>query len=296
MGAKNGQSAWDLAGGQQDVLSRAQLLELGYSDRAIKHKVAKGRLFPLWPGIYAVGSPHASRLGILMGAVLACGDGAAASHGTAGAIYGLRASREIHVSVPAGKHPRPRGVVVHRRAAFEVTRHRSIPITTPVCTIVDMAPDLTRDELERVINEADVKRLVTVPALNAAVQDLSPRPGLKKVTQTIDRRTFTYTRSGLERAFIPIALRAGLPKPETRVYVNGYEVDFYFRDLGLVVETDGGTYHRTPSQQDEDRRRDHAHSVAPLPPLRFTHGQIKYEPSYVEEILRRVVRQHSGAA
>jgi hypothetical protein len=189
--------------------------------------------------------------------------------------------------VPVGKHPRAKGVVVHRRAAFEVTTHRGIPVTTPAATIVDMAPDLTRDELERVINEADVRRLVTVPALNAAVRDLSPRPGLKKVTDTIDRRTFTFTRSGVERAFIPIALRAGLPMPETCVYVNGHEVDFYFRELGLIVEADGGTFHRTPSQQDTDRRRDHANSFGPIPPLRFTHGQIKYEPAYVEETLLR---------
>jgi very-short-patch-repair endonuclease len=290
MGAKNGQRAWDLAGGQWDVISRAQLLALGYSDRAIKHRVSVGRLFPMWPGIYAVGSPHTSWRRVVMGAVLACGEGAATSHGTAGHIFGVRQSREIHVSVPVGKHPRPAGVIVHRRAAFEVTKHRGIPVTTPVCTIVDMAPDLTRDELEHVINQADVKGLVTVPALNAAVQDLSPRPGLKKVRQTIDRRTFTFTRSGLERAFKPIARRAGLPQAETCVYVNGYEVDFFFRELGIVVETDGGTFHRSPAQQAIDRRRDHAHSLAELLPLRFTHGQIRYEPSYVEETLTRAGR------
>jgi very-short-patch-repair endonuclease len=290
MGTKNGQQAWSLAGEQWDILSRAQLLTLGYNDQAIRHRVASGRLFPIWPGIYAVGSPHMSWLRTVMGAVLACGQGAAASHATAGHILGLVRTRQIHVSVPVAKHPRPQGVHVHRRAAFEVTKSRSIPVTTPACTVVDMAPDLTRDELERVINEADVKGLVTVPALHAAVQDLSPRPGLKKVRQTIDRRTFTFTRSGLERAFKPIALRAGLPQPETCVRVNGYEVDFFFRDLAIVVETDGGTFHRSPAQQARDRRRDHAHSLAELLPLRFTHAQIRYEQSYVEEILTRAGR------
>ncbi len=78
--------------------------------------------------------------------------------------------------------------------------------------------------------------------------------------------------------------------PETCVYVNGYEVDFFFRELGLVVETDGGTFHRTPAQQARDRRRDHAHTAAGLVPLRFTHGQIKYERGYVGEILTTVVQ------
>jgi hypothetical protein len=177
---------------------------------------------------------------------------------------------------------------VHRRSAFETTKRLGIPVTTPACTIVDMAPGLTRDELERVINEADVRGLVTVPTLNAVVQELSPRPGLSKVKRTIDLRTFTYTRSGLERAFIPIAVRAGMPRPETLAYVNGYEVDFHFRELGIVVETDGGTFHRTPAQQTADRRRDQTHTAAGLTALRFTHGQIRYEPAWVEQILREL--------
>jgi hypothetical protein len=282
---------WRLARQQHDVVTRPQLLALGYTPKAIKHRVRRGWLHPLWPGVYAVGSPNVTRVALWMGAVLACGEGAALSHRSAGGLWVLvpKARGDIHVSVPISKNPKGAGIAVHRRrSVFDVTTYRGIPVTTPACTIVDMAPDLTRDELERVINEADIRRLVTVPALSAAVQELSPRPGLSKVKRTIDLRTFTYTRSGLERAFIPIAVRAGMPRPETLVYVNGYEVDFYFRELGIVVETDGGTFHRTPAQQTADRRRDQTHLAAGLTPLRFTHGQIKYEPAWVEQILREL--------
>jgi very-short-patch-repair endonuclease len=266
MGHQKGQRAWNLAGSQQDVITRPQLLALRYSPDAIKHKVEVGRLFPMWPGIYSVGTPHPSRLAVWMGAVLACGDGAAASHGTAAAIFGIwnHAPREIHVSVPATKHPKGKGIVVHRRVVFEVTRHRDIPVTSPACTIVDIAPGLTRDELERAINQADILGLITVSALRDAVETMPRRPGRAKVRRTIDVRTFRFTRSSLERAFIPIALRAGLPRPLTRQWVNGYEVDFYWPDLGIVVETDGGTYHRTPAQQTADRRRDQTHTASGL--------------------------------
>src|SRR5204862_4567191 len=99
-----------------------------------------------------------------------------------------------------------------------------------------------------------------------------------------------------ERPCLPLARRAGLPKPLTRVYVNGYEVDFYFPALGLVVETDGGTFHRTPTQQAIDRKRDNAHAVAPgPPPLRFTHGQIRYERAYVLEMLRKAAARLAPA-
>jgi very-short-patch-repair endonuclease len=287
MGAKKGQPVWELAQTQHGIVSRPQLLALELTDRAIKHQVHSGRLYPMWPGIYSVGGLRPSRLGIWMGAVVACGEGAALSDGTAAALLGIwnRAPRRIHVSVPVGRHPRGKGIVVHRRRAFEVTTHRNVPLTTPACTIVDLARTLPRDDLEHAINHADATGLLTVPALMAAVEDLSERPGLAKLRQTIDRRTFRFTRSMLERVFIPIALRAGLPRPLTRQWVNGFEVDFYWPDLKLVIETDGGTFHRTPAQQTADRRRDQTHTAAGLTALRFTQGQIKYEPAYVQETL-----------
>jgi very-short-patch-repair endonuclease len=257
MGAKNGQRTSELERRRLRVVSREQLLALGWTDRAIKHAVASGRLYPMWPGIYSVGTAQLSPLEIWGGAVLACGPGAAASHGTSAAILGIwaRPPRKIHVSVPARKHPRGKGIVVHRRAAMEVAEHRGIPVTSPASTIVDIAPPLPPAELEQAINRADVLGLATVPRLRAALEKMSRRPG-------------------------------GLPLPLTRQWVNGFEVDFYWPELGLVVETDGGTYHRTPAQQTADRRRDQAHTASGLTNFRFTHGQIRYEPGHVEQILR----------
>jgi very-short-patch-repair endonuclease len=106
--------------------------------------------------------------------------------------------------------------------------------------------------------------------------------------ETLDRRTYVMTDTELERRFLPIARRVGLPLPLTQVYVNGYRVDFYWPDLRLVIETDGLTYHRTPAQQAADRVRDQAHMAAGLTPLRFTRAQVRYEPGHVEAILRAV--------
>jgi very-short-patch-repair endonuclease len=114
------------------------------------------------------------------------------------------------------------------------------------------------------------------------------RRGVAILRDTLDRRTFVLTDSELERRFLPIARRAGLPKPETQMMVNGFRVDFYWPELGLVVETDGLRYHRTPTQQAADRVRDQAHAAAGLTPLRFTHAQIAYEPGQVRETLGAV--------
>jgi very-short-patch-repair endonuclease len=196
----------------------------------------------------------------------------------------------IEVSLPNGGGVKPARIKLHRPSTLkssDITRHRGIPVTTPACTLVDLALRLPPAELEAAINQADVLRLTDPEALRAAIDDLT-RPGAAKLRSLLDRRTFTFTRSALERYFFPIARAAGLPKPLTNVYVNGHEVDFYFEDLGLVVETDGLGYHRTPQQQAKDRVRDQDHTVAGPPPLRFTHHQIRYEPSRVTETLQKV--------
>jgi very-short-patch-repair endonuclease len=61
--------------------------------------------------------------------------------------------------------------------------------------------------------------------------------------------------------------------------VLGYEVDFWFPGHGLVVETDGLRYHRTPAQQARMVTRDQTHAAAGLRVLRFTHWQIAYAPT-----------------
>jgi len=82
------------------------------------------------------------------------------------------------------------------------------------------------------------------------------------------------------------AREVGLPLPITGEIVNGFEVDFFWPELKLVIETDGLRYHRTPSAQARDLERDQAHTAAGYARLRFSHRQVKFEPGYVKRILR----------
>jgi very-short-patch-repair endonuclease len=278
-----------IARAQHHVVSRAQLLAIGLSRHAIAHMVDRGHLHQLFRGVYAVGRREVSWRGWWMAGVLACGPDAVLSHGSAAALWGIRpATRELHVSAPGVR--RSGGVVSHRRAlrAGEITCRYGIPVTSVICTVIDIAPGLSRNELERAANEADKLDLVDPEELRDALRPQRGRPGIAKVRTTLDRRTFTMTDSELERLLLPIARRAGLPKPLTQVYVNGRRVDFYFPELGVVVETDGLRYHRTPAQQARDRERDQAHFAAGIIPLRFTRAQVKFQPAHVREVLAAV--------
>jgi very-short-patch-repair endonuclease len=99
------------------------------------------------------------------------------------------------------------------------------------------------------------------------------------------------TDSWLERRFRDIVDRTDLGTPQTQRHKDGARVDFYWPELGLVVETDGLRYHRTPAQQAADRIRDQRHIAAGLTPLRFTYEQVRYEPDRVKTLLQTVADQ-----
>ncbi|HZK16492.1 MAG TPA: DUF559 domain-containing protein [Solirubrobacterales bacterium] len=173
----------------------------------------------------------------------------------------------------------------------EATSRSGIPVTNPVRTLIDLATELRPTALERAVNEADKHDLVDPDALRVALGDRAGQPGVKPLRELLDEHTFQLSDSELEVLFRPVAAKAGLPPPQTKTRVNGFEVDFYWPDLGLVVETDGLKYHRTAIAQTRDHFRDQAHTAAGLTPLRFSHRQVKYDRPHVERVLRQTRRR-----
>jgi very-short-patch-repair endonuclease len=281
---------WALVRRQHGVIARRQLLELGFTSHAIKHRVSVGRLHPVRRGVFAVGRPALNEHGRWMAAVLASGDGAFLSHSSAATLWriGFEQRSIIELSLPSQSHREVPGLRIHRRPSLQprdITVEYGIPATTPIQTIIDMSLRLDRRGTERMINEADKYDLTHPPQLRRALEERSGEPGVAVLREILDRRTFRLTKEELERRFLPLARKAGLPVPLAGQWVNEFEVDFYWPDLGLVVETDGLRYHRTPAEQARDRLRDQAHTAAGLTQLRFTHEQVRYEADYVRRIL-----------
>ncbi len=161
-----------------------------------------------------------------------------------------------------------------------------IPVTGPAVVLVDVASCLPTGQLEAAVNEADHLDLVDPETLRSAVDLLPRRPGARRLRTLLDTTAHALTTTALERRFLPLAREAGLPTPETQAQPRGQRVDFLWPDLGLVVETDSLRYHRTAFKQARDKRRDNEHMAAGLVTLRFTHGQVSYEPGYVRAQLR----------
>src|SRR5438105_4623447 len=90
-----------IAATQHGNISRQQLLELGLGRRAIAYRLRSGRLHRLYRGVYAVGRPPTDPIQWAAAAVLACGQRAMLSHGSAMTLWGLwkRWDRPFDVTV-----------------------------------------------------------------------------------------------------------------------------------------------------------------------------------------------------
>jgi very-short-patch-repair endonuclease len=286
--------AWELAAGQHGIVTRKQLLALRFSSKAIEHRLKRGRLFPVSDGIYAVGWPALNQKRRWMAAVLAGGEGAALSHRSAGSLWeiGSEKSERIDISVRRRCELRRPGIRFHGRPCLrteDILRREDIPVTSPSQTLLDLATELDPIPLERAVNDADKRGLVDPDALREELDRFSGQPGVRPLRHLLDKFFFQLSDSDLEIYFRRIVRAAKLPMPLGKQRVNNFEVDFFWPELGLVVETDGLRYHRTPSAQTRDARRDRAHVMAGMTPLRFTHYEVRYEPGRVRAALTRTI-------
>jgi very-short-patch-repair endonuclease len=237
------------------------LLGLGFGREAIRRRLKLRRLRRLLPGVYAVGHWALTPASHDLAAVFACGPRALLSHRAAGARLGLmkRGSGPIDVTAPRGCKPKP-GVAVHStRTVHADDRHEvdGIPITSVARTIVDLADVLEDRRLRAVVNEAEVLRLFDLRTIEATVERLSGRRGAPRLRRVLAGYTDApgYSTSEAERLLLCLCRDYGLPQP-SRIFVSGYELDFFWADARLAIEVDGRLFHATRRAFEEDRSRD----------------------------------------
>jgi len=102
--------------------------------------------------------------------------------------------------------------------------------------------------------------------------------------------------SHLERRFLALCRRAGLPEPEPNIQIGPHRVDFLWRRLCLVVEVDDWSSHRGRQAFEDDRARDAYLAERGLVAIRFTDRQIRHEPTSVTASLKTTLARLAAAA
>jgi very-short-patch-repair endonuclease len=184
---------------------------------------------------------------------------------------GGHAAREgpIHVTVPGDSSRKRRaGLIIHRSRTLtpELTAFKTrVRITTPARTLAGLRPGL----------DAELHDRATRRALDLGL-----------ISRASVHRDTALARSRLERRFLALCRRHGLPKPVVNARIGRYEVDFLRREPRVVVEADSFEFHGTREAFERDRAKDADLQARGYRVLRITHRQLLESPRKVARLVK----------
>ena len=238
------------------IVTREELRAEDVSGRKIDLRIANGLLIPEYPGVYRVGHRARSRESDYMAAVKAAGAESALICRAAGHLLGLLKSPSWpppEVMSTSGRNPkglRPKRVSVLR----DVTEVNGIPVTTVPRTLVDLAAVLGDEELARACHLAHVIYRVGPGQVEIVLKRHPRAKGAARLKAILTGDTKTLL-SYLEKGFIIVLEKAGLPLPETNRYADGHYVDCRWPGK-LTVELVSFQFHNSRWSWDEDQERE----------------------------------------
>jgi hypothetical protein len=259
-----------IASGQFGLVTRKQALTV-VTRRDLERALDCGSLYRVAQGVYAFAGVPPSWERLVMTAVLAAGEGARVSHGPAAVLWGVpgfegRLRPPPEITVPHGRWPRLKGVVVHssiQLADAHVGQLGAWPLTSVARTICDVASSVSRHALVSTLDQALVAGLVTLAEMTEMVEQMrgGGRRSLGGLPALLALRGGEYERadSRPEAVLHRWIVKAGLPVPVQQhpVTVDGhhYWIDLAYPDAAVFVEYDGWDTHRARSSFDNDRAR-----------------------------------------
>ncbi len=277
-----------LADVQDAQVSRAQLLAIGFSASAITRRVHRRYLRPVYPGVYSVGHPPRAREQWWWAALLRGGNESALSGCPAAVHHGLLRFCGLP-EIISPRHMRQPGIISHRGvvALDEITVVEGIRVTTAARTMIDIAATESDSALGYALNQIEVRRLYDETGLQVLLARHTGRRGVGRLRRlTPDRDDL---RSEMERRLRREVRRLGLPKPRYNapLALPGHfaTIDALWEEPRVAVELDSRTWHDTPAQFEEDRRRDRALRRGGFLPVRLTWRQWEDGIAEVRELV-----------
>lgn len=295
-----------LAARQQGVISRAQALAEGMTERMIDGRLGRGAWSRLFPGVYRLEGAPRSWLQTVTAAASWAGRGAALSHQTAAALWGLARFGEaepIHVTVGCFLPP-PKGLITHQSklTSRDVVVRRGFRVTSVFRTVLDLAATEPEAAVEAAVDSALAKKLMRTEELRRFVDRHRGHRGIRLLKRLLERYEGGDgpTESELESRVLETIDAAGLPRPERQrtVSLGGRKrrLDFRFPGTRVVIEADGFAWHANPISFEKDRQRTNALAARGYVVLHWTWAALEERPGELISELRRSLGIHERRA
>jgi very-short-patch-repair endonuclease len=293
----------ELAAVQHGLITRVQALERGLTDAAIKWRCTDGVWRALHPGVYVVGGAPDTWHQRMLGACMAAGGLAVASHRSAARLWGLLGDDDVvELSVLRPKGPRPAGALWHRSRDLvpaHTTLRQGVPVTNPMRTLVDLGAVVKHWVVEDALDRGLSTKLIRMSAVEWMLHDVA-RPGRRGcgvLRKVLDERALgAAPPDGLLEPRMARLLRDhDLPPAAFQHAVHGFRLDFAYPDVLLAIEVDGYDPHGTRKAFDADRERQNRLVLLGWTVLRFTWPQVVRQPGTVAAQLRDALGVSSAA-
>jgi len=246
---------------QEGVVATWQLRRAGLTRGAALHLV--GRMRRIHDGVYVSGHAPLTDRQRWWAAVLTA-PGSVLAHASAAAAHGIRenpAPYEVVVRPGCGGPQRHGDLLVCRTKCLDpedVVYLDGLPVTAAARTILDLIPYLDDPAARRLVREGLRIGATTPEELRAALDRHRGRRGagrLRDILHEYAPLPAQRTRSDPELLALAILRISGRPLPDVNVEIAGEEADLSWPDERVIIELDGPSFHRFPT---EDARKDRA--------------------------------------
>ena len=222
---------------------------------------------------------------------------AVASHASAAWLWGLLLYRPqtIHVTAPTRRRAK-RDFKVHFSSILaeeDRGEREDIPVTSLARTFLDLAVGTRRDRLERYFERAEKRGVFDLGALESVLARAGGHRGRGPLSRALAlyQPQAAFTRSGLEKRFLALVRKAGLPTPAMNVNVGGLELDAYWERERFAVEIDTYETHGSRAAFERDRLRREELMLISVEMLPMTGVRLEREPTAAMRRLAALLAQ-----
>ena len=295
---------------QHGAICWRQLRAMAVTRRQIWARVSSGAWARELPGVWRLSWADPTWMQRVQCAALWGGADAFISHAAAAKLWDLDGieQEDIDLSAPHQLRTHVGWVASHLTAPLprEMRRTRcGVAVTSPARTLVDLAGVVPGNVLEKAVEHAFRRQLISVPEMQRVVQRMpvKGKGGTGTVARLLEAGLWnTSDQSELEREAMLLFRRCHVPPPERQYMVfDGNRrlavVDFAWPKARVIVEAEGFRFHSGRVAWERDIARYNELVLCGWTVLRLTYENLRNDAeTFAKSLARALKRSRPGGS